>query len=326
MSQRSLTATTTFAVITDPHLGIGEAANTWKLHHQGEALLRSHLSLARAAGAEFVLMPGDLTKDSEPWNHEAVRRVLAEQPLPMFVIPGNHDVRKNNRPPDANWGIARFAPHYRGFGPVGAHPYYSCDLKPDLRVIALNTADTPDESLVDTWAGRVDEEQLVWLESELAANQEKRCIVMLHHNLLPHTRDDHEGTLWGNFLLQNRSEVLSLLQHYGVQVVISGHHHVNHVARAGDLYEITTAGAGSYPCVHRIMELGSDFLRARTVNHPDSAIVEEALRELQTAPDFRMPTGDSQELAAVFHGLPEDRDVTLALSPLSRVEEEEQTA
>ncbi|MDB4895900.1 MAG: metallophosphoesterase [Firmicutes bacterium] len=303
---------TTFAIITDPHLGLDESENGWKMHQHGEVLLRGHLRLALEGGAEFVLMPGDLTKDSEPWNHMAARQILSEQPLPVFVLPGNHDVRKSELPAEANWGIAKFAPFYQGFGPTGTHPYYSLDLKPSLRLIAINTADTPDESLVDTWGGRVDDEQLAWLDTELAASRGKRCIVMIHHNLLPHSRDDHEGTFWGHFLLQNRNDVLSILERHDVQLAFSGHHHVNNIARHGDLYEITTAGATTYPCSHRFVTLGPDFVQTRTVNFPDEQVVSVALRELTEGP-FHMPTGDRQELAAVFHGRPEGRDAKLAL-------------
>lgn len=99
-----------FAVMTDPHVAVGETTNTWKMLCRTESLFRDHLRLAAEACAEFVLLPGDLTKDSEPWNHEVARQILEEQSLPVYIVPGNHDVRKLKWPAERNWGIVRFAP------------------------------------------------------------------------------------------------------------------------------------------------------------------------------------------------------------------------
>ena len=62
----------------------------------------------------------------------------------------------------------------------------------------------------------------------------------------------------------------------------------HHIARDGGLYEITTAGTGSYPSLHRIFELSPDSLRVRTVNHPDR--------------EFAMPSGSWEDLATIMHG------------------------
>ncbi len=307
-------ATVSFALLTDPHLAIGEKTDTWKQLTRTEELLRDHLRMIdQTPDVQFVLLPGDLTKDSEPWNHLAIRQVLTEQRLPVYVIPGNHDARKENLPIEANWGIAQFASFYQGFGPDGTRAYYSLDLTPDLHLIALNSADTADEQMTHTWAGRVDEAQLLWLDRELIANAGKRCMVMLHHNLLPHTRDDHPGTDFANFLLENRDEVLTTLHRHGVQVVLTGHHHVNHIARDGELYEITTAGTGSYPSLHRIFELSPDSLRVRTVNHPDRGVADVGLAELEVSREFAMPSGSWEELATIMYGRGEDRETILPL-------------
>ena len=40
---------------------------------------------------DFVLVAGDLTKDSEPYNHDRARELLTRFRKPVFCVSGNHD-------------------------------------------------------------------------------------------------------------------------------------------------------------------------------------------------------------------------------------------
>lgn len=103
-------ASVRFAVFTDPHffdsaLGAeGEAFEAYlardrKLIRESEAITGSVVAeLIKAHQSEpldFILVPGDLTKDGERLSHEKFAGYLAQieaAGIPVYVVPGNHDV------------------------------------------------------------------------------------------------------------------------------------------------------------------------------------------------------------------------------------------
>lgn len=139
------------AQLSDPHLRIGP-------DDQGSAA-----ALARAVEAvleleplpDAVLVTGDIAEHATAEEYDLARRLLAPLPMPVHVLPGNHD------DPDAL--RERFPLDGRG-------PYrYAIDCGP-LRLIACDT----------TRRGRDDGDlDLEWLEAQLA--HEAPTIVAMHH-------------------------------------------------------------------------------------------------------------------------------------------------
>ena len=43
---------------------------------------------------KFVLLSGDLTQDAEPWNIDALRKILDGLKVPYYVTLGNHDLSR----------------------------------------------------------------------------------------------------------------------------------------------------------------------------------------------------------------------------------------
>jgi len=111
-SIRSLTTVKTpypdmrFAVISDlhyhdPSLGIsGSAFQAYldkdrKLLAESSEILEKTVDLLSGIDADFVIIGGDMTKDGERINHQAVAthlKTVADTGKKVFVVPGNHDI------------------------------------------------------------------------------------------------------------------------------------------------------------------------------------------------------------------------------------------
>ena len=85
-----------FAVIADPHMSVAgpnSPGNSTKMFKQSVELLQSAIkAINEEGGVDFVVALGDLTKDSEPWNVDRFKEVMAELNMPYYVVLGNHDV------------------------------------------------------------------------------------------------------------------------------------------------------------------------------------------------------------------------------------------
>src|SRR4051794_30620724 len=64
---------------------------------------------------DCVLVPGDLTDCGSPAAYQVVREELAALPMPVFVIPGNHD--------DREAFAESLAPHYPDLPQAGFQHY-----------------------------------------------------------------------------------------------------------------------------------------------------------------------------------------------------------
>src|ERR1035437_396769 len=66
-----------------------------KLIIESSAILKNVLATVLSKKPDFLLVPGDLTKDGEEVSHKAVAALfeeLIQQGIKVLVIPGNHDI------------------------------------------------------------------------------------------------------------------------------------------------------------------------------------------------------------------------------------------
>jgi predicted MPP superfamily phosphohydrolase len=82
-----------FVQISDSHIGFDKPANT-----DVTATLRAAIAKIKAAPEQpsFVLHTGDLTHLSKPSEFDTLQQVLAELSLPVFYVPGEHDVLEDD--------------------------------------------------------------------------------------------------------------------------------------------------------------------------------------------------------------------------------------
>ena len=98
-----------FVQISDSHIGFDKPANT-----DVTATLRAAIAKIKAAPEQpsFVLHTGDLTHLSKPAEFDTLQQVLSELSLPVFYVPGEHDVLDD----DGKSYLQRFGKGTQGAG------------------------------------------------------------------------------------------------------------------------------------------------------------------------------------------------------------------
>lgn len=247
-----------FAVVSDPHIALPQTIwdHPTRFHLVEvsiEALEKVFEHLA-SLNLDFLLLPGDLTQHGEPVNHSWLAERLTKLPFPAYVIPGNHDVPVE-LPNAQSIGFADFPKYYhrQGYNDTN-QAYYSCEILPKVRLIALNSNQF-DNSGKQLPFGRLDEKQLTWLEGVLAGIKDELTIVMVHHNVLEHLPNQSKHSLGRRYMLENAPILLKMLREAKVQLIFTGHLHVQDIAYQDNIYEITTGSLVSYPHPYRICEM-----------------------------------------------------------------------
>src|SRR6478672_5473598 len=82
-----------FVQISDSHIGFDKPANT-----DVTGTLRAAIAKIKAAPEQpsFVLHTGDLTHLSKASEFDALQQVMSELGLPVFYVPGEHDVLEDD--------------------------------------------------------------------------------------------------------------------------------------------------------------------------------------------------------------------------------------
>lgn len=122
----------------------------------------AHL-LALDPRPDLVLATGDLVDAGSPVEYARLRGILAALPMPVYLIPGNHDARDALR--------AGFPDH--GYLPRGPFLQYVIE-DHALRLIGLDTL-VPGQP-----HGELCEERLGWLEARLAES-DRPTLIFMHH-------------------------------------------------------------------------------------------------------------------------------------------------
>ncbi|MBD2327018.1 metallophosphoesterase [Alkalinema sp. FACHB-956] len=270
-----------FAVVSDIHAAL--PSTVWQhpsrmhLVEVGIPALEVVLERLKDLDLDFLLIPGDLTQHGEPENHQWMAQRLAQLPYPAYVIPGNHDIPVMEAN-EQSIAYSEFPHFYRAFGYEDPRSHdYSHEILPGVRLIGLNsnTFDAQGKQV-----GRLTEAQLVWLEAVLAQSTHEFVMVMIHHNVCEHMPQQSQQPLGKRYMLENAAELRQLLQTYNVNVVFTGHLHIQDVALQDGVYDITTGSLVSYPHPYRVFQFQTDR-QGRHWLHMDSGRVE-AIPEWQT--------------------------------------------
>ena len=176
--------------------------------------------------ADLVVVTGDLIQDDSPGAYDHFRQLLGMLQLPVYCVPGNHDVRKLMRAATA------------------AAPFYYC-----ASLLADNGLIIGIDSCVTGQAGgHLEEAELARLENEIAISSAANVMVCLHHPPVL------MGSKWLDTVgLDNGDEFLEQIAASGkVRLAIFGHVHQPYDADHGGVRIIGT------PSTCRQFAQGSD--------------------------------------------------------------------
>ncbi|WP_135827440.1 metallophosphoesterase family protein [Halorussus halobius] len=262
---------TRFAVVADPHVST-RAEGTSKLFEHTRDHFEAALEDISDRNVDAVLSPGDLTKDGEPWNYEAVDDALDRLDAPFYAVPGNHDVAKDGDDHDA-LAVTEFADRYG----AGEFPYRV--RVGDVDVVGVNTAGTADR-LFGTHGGRVDAAQRDRVAELL--DGARNPVVVAHHNLpavsdqLDRHREAVEPEMTAVPGLRDPGPFAETLAAGGASVVFTGHYHLPAFGEYRDVREVATPTTCSFPQSYLLCDVTDEGLAIRLVPVADDVGLETA--------------------------------------------------
>ncbi len=248
-----------FVQISDSHIGFDKPANT-----DVTATLRAAIAKIKAdpEPPAFVLHTGDLTHLSRPSEFDTVQQVLAELSLPVFYVPGEHDVLDD----DGKTYLQRFGQGTRGAG------WYSFDQAGVHFIGLVNVVNLKAGGL-----GTLGDEQLEWLERDVKRLSASTPIVVFAHIPLWSV---YPQWGWGT---DDSEQALSYLKRFGSVSVLNGHihqvmqkveGHVTFHTAMSTAFPQPTPGAAASPGPMKVADgrlrkvLGLSRISLHAVDHP----------------------------------------------------------
>ncbi|MBQ8619996.1 MAG: metallophosphoesterase [Clostridia bacterium] len=247
-----------------------------KMVHYCEELTDAFVQEVIDQQPDCLILSGDLTFNGAKKSHKGLAaklRLIKESGVPVYVLPGNHDVYcyaaasfsgESYTLVEGTTGedfIAIY--HDLGFDDaVSRDPYslsYIAEPMPGLWILMLDVN-------TKTMSGAVVHNTLSWLDKVLAKAQENgtKVIAVSHQNLYAHS-----SLLYKGYVIANAATLESRYEKYGVAVNLSGHLHMQHiVSPEGKVPEIATSSLAVFPCQYGVIELSGDqaSYRAQSVN------------------------------------------------------------
>ena len=265
------------AQITDTHISTPGSRND--LHFRTPEHLEravAHLN-ALAPRPDVLLATGDLVERGQLDEYERLRELLEPLSMPVYLIPGNHDDRAN---------LPRAFDRHRYLPRDGGFLQYVVEEWP-VRLVALDTL-IPGESI-----GRLDAEQIAWLDARLAEAPERPTLVFMHHPpFITGMRKMDEMGLEGTDAL---SAVIR--RHPQVERLVCGHLHRSIVRRFAGTVACTAPATA-----HQIaLDLG-DVPRLATVMEPPSCLLHAWLGDDAGLVSHVSVIGDRHPPFTVFDG------------------------
>ena len=216
---------------------------------------------AKRQGADFILLTGDLCNGGKPHRHEGLTeklRAAEEDGLPVYVVPGNHDLAPIKQ--------TDFAAFYADFGYDEAYSrdpasLSYCIVRDGLMLLMMDTAgystgaiDLPGAAASISENPFFTDSTLRWAENMLQRAQEQNLHVLAagHYNLLPEISRDPAST---GYFLENGDRFASLLRAFRVPLYLSGHMHIRAVYQQDGLTELLTEYLLAYPTAYSVLDV-----------------------------------------------------------------------
>lgn len=262
-------------------------AGDGKVTEYCDQITDAFLEEAEELRPEAVILTGDLSFNGERESHEALAAKLSsfeESGVPVLVLPGNHDLYRSGTYSFFGSEAAEVptvtAEEFREiYAPFGFSEAISSDtdslsyvaqLNDSTRVLMLD-ANTPHD-----FCG-FSEKTLAWTEEQLEAAEEaeQSVLVCCHQNLFRHSM------FGAGYVLNETEELQAILTAHRVPLFLSGHMHIQHIIKEGEITEIATSALTMGVCQYGVLETTGEGLRYETRSVDMSAWAERHGADIQ---------------------------------------------
>jgi len=191
----------TFLQISDSHVGFHAPANPNAIGTLQEAIGKVKSLPTKPS---FMIHTGDITHLSKPAEFDDAERAISEAGLDVHYVPGEHDLIDE----EVKLYRERYGKNAKGAG------WYSFDVDGVHFIGLVNVVDLQAGKL-----GMLGEEQLKWLEDDVADRTASTPVVVFAHIPLWTV---YEQWGWGT---DDGARAISLLKKFGSVTVLNGHIH-----------------------------------------------------------------------------------------------------
>ena len=242
---------------------------------------------------EILIISGDLTNNGEKESHLELSNRLREieaSGTSVYVIPGNHDILNTYAAGfegDEQYGAEyitseEFSSIYKDFGYGEAvlrdknTLSYLAAPSEDLWLLMLDTSKYKSNlsSPFPQGDGELSKATLNWIKkcSALAKSKGAKLITVMHHNLI-----DHNAAINKGYTINNSKEALERFAKEGLNLVLSGHIHMQDISsyKQGEntIYDIATSSLAVYPNQYGILKCTAE---ASIIDYSTSRLDVEA--------------------------------------------------
>lgn len=216
---------------------------------------------------DFMIITGDLTCNGERESHNEFAGVLKEieaNGTSVYVVPGNHDILNpmarqffENTIWEADYVTwDTFESIYQDFGfkealtKDKASLSYLVQPTEEVWLLMLDSAiykDNIKQNNPET-RGVIEDRTIEWIRecSEMAKEDGAKLVAVMHHSLF-----DHSEVINKEYTLDNNEEIIDLFFECDIELVLSGHIHLQDIKsldRDGkSIYDVATSSIAVYP-------------------------------------------------------------------------------
>ena len=283
--QSAYSGTVKIGVFSDPHyydpaLGTNGPefemylAQDRKMIRESHAILQATVNELMSRNLDVILVPGDMTKDGELHNHQAVAGFLTQLEdagKKVYVVPGNHDI--SNPHSFAYPGVAvpipsvtpsEFESIYNEFGyeealyrDANSLTYIACPAE-GIWILGMDVCNYDNKfPELSNVAGKFSDATLNWIVEKLQQAQQEGISVlgMMHHGIVEHFPGMDQ--IFAEYLVDDWQNVADTFIANGLKVVFTGHHHATDISTRGiasnKLFDIQTGSTVTWQCPYRIV-------------------------------------------------------------------------
>ncbi|MFW5820817.1 MAG: metallophosphoesterase family protein, partial [Bacteroidota bacterium] len=243
-----------------------------KLLKEGPEILNEAINLVETEDAEFVIIPGDLTKDGTQISHLKFAEHLAQiekSGKEVFVIPGNHDIlnpesysyQEDRKIKVKNINPDEFRKIYKNYGYEQAlysdqnSLSYIAEPIEGIWLFAMDACryNENTEGGHPVTGGKFNDQTLQWIENMLylASKTGKSVIGFMHHGVLEHYQK--QSKFFKEYVVEDNKKVSGLFASYNMKLVFTGHYHAQDISSKyyqddKFIFDVQTGSLVTWPC------------------------------------------------------------------------------